>query len=199
MDFYQLFQWVQGQLQLYERRIAALENSLRCAEDDIRQLKEKPPIHVGTIQYKFDQLKVETLEGTLSIGLNPQDLQGIEDFAIQNGQPGMPLPPMEMMKRGMKVEEEINHYIESELPGFVASVEEKYGMQHAGSYLSFIQNDIKKQLPGRIEAHLRKAGAAGPDDASIASTAEALKKEIETGVLAFFNHLPANMKEGEQP
>ncbi|WP_316571136.1 spore germination protein GerPC [Neobacillus sp. YIM B06451] len=198
MDIYQIIQWMQGQLQLYEQRITALENSLRCAEDEIKQLKEKPPIHVGTIQYKFDQLKVETLEGTLSIGLNPQDLQGIEDFSIPSGQPGMPLPPMEMMQRGMKVEEEINRYIESDLPGFIASAETKLGVQHAGSYLSFIQNDIKKQLPGRIEAHLRKAGATGPDDTSIAKTAEALKKEIENGVLAFFNHLPANMKEGEQ-
>ena len=34
------------------------------------------------LEYKFDQLKVETLEGTLNIGLNPSDLQGIEDFSI---------------------------------------------------------------------------------------------------------------------
>lgn len=195
MDFYQTLQWMQGQLQLYEQRISTLENSLRCAEEEIRQLKEKPPIQVGTIQYKFDQLKVETLEGTLSIGLNPQDLQGIEDFAIQGGQPGMPIPPMEMMQRGIKIEEEINRYIESELPTFVSSHEEKLGLQHGGSYLSFIQNDIKKQLPGRIEAHLRKVGA---EEAPIDKTAEALKKEIENGVIAFFNNLPANLKEGEQ-
>lgn len=198
MDFYQILQWMQGQLQLYEQRISALENSLRCAEDEIRQLKEKPPIHVGTIQYKFDQLKVETLEGTLSIGLNPQDLQGIEDFAIQGGQPGVPIPPMEMMQRGIKVEEEINRYIESELPNFISSQEEKLGLQHAGSYLSFIQNDIKKQLPGRVEAHLRKDGGARADEDSISHTAEALKKEIENGVVAFLNNLPANMNEGGQ-
>ena len=34
------------------------------------------------MEYKFDQLKVETLEGTLNIGLNPSDLQGIEDFSV---------------------------------------------------------------------------------------------------------------------
>ena len=36
------------------------------------------------LEYKFDQLKVETLEGTLNIGLNPTDLQGIEDFSVPN-------------------------------------------------------------------------------------------------------------------
>ena len=37
------------------------------------------------MEYKFDQLKVETLEGTLNIGLNPSDLQAIEDFSVPNG------------------------------------------------------------------------------------------------------------------
>ena len=67
MDYYQFSQWLQSQLHAYGQRIAALEEALRCAEKEIRQLKEKPAIHVGTIQYKFDQLKVETLEGSLSI------------------------------------------------------------------------------------------------------------------------------------
>ncbi|WP_059172970.1 spore germination protein GerPC [Bacillus sp. FJAT-27445] len=198
MDFYQAIQWLQGQLQLSEQRITALENSLRCAEDEIKKLKEKPAIQVGTIQYKFDQLKVETLEGTLSIGLNPQDVQGIEDLAIPNGLQGQPLPPMEMMQRGMKIEEEITRYLEGDLPAYVSSVEEKLGLQHAGSYLSFIQNDIKKQLPGRIEAHLRKAGGTEFDEAFIGKTAEALKNEIENGVVAFLNNLPANLKGGGQ-
>ena len=37
---------------------------------------------LNELEYKFDQLKVETLEGTLNIGLNPTDLQGIEDFSV---------------------------------------------------------------------------------------------------------------------
>ncbi len=36
------------------------------------------------IEYKFDQLKVESLDGTLNIGLNPSNLkETIEDLAVE--------------------------------------------------------------------------------------------------------------------
>ncbi|RHW43164.1 spore gernimation protein [Neobacillus notoginsengisoli] len=194
MDFYQTIQWLTGQLHVYGQRIAALENALRCAEEEIQKLKEKPPIQVGTIQYKFDQLKVETLEGTLSIGLNPQDLQGIEDFAVQNGQPGTPLPPIEMMQRSLKVEEYLNAYMDSELPAFISAAGEKLGLQQPEAYLSFIKNDIKKQLPGRIENHLRTTHSSDTDESALEKTAAELKKEIENGVLAFLTNLPGTVK-----
>lgn len=194
MDFYQIIQWMQGQLQLCNQRIEALENALRCAEEEIEKLKEKPSIQVGTIQYKFDQLKVETLEGTLNIGLNPQDVQGIEDFAIQNGQAGTPMPPMEMMQRSLKIEEAINEYLESGLPAFIAEAGGKIGLKQPETYASFIKNDIKKQLPSRIEAHLRNLNPNEADETGMGKAAEALKKEIENGVLAFFNNLPGTMK-----
>jgi spore germination protein PC len=198
MDINQILQWIQGQLHQYERRISTLENSLHCAEDEISKLKAKPPIHVGTIQYKFDQLKVETLEGTLSIGLNPQDMQGIEDIAIGNGAPGTPLQPMEMMQRGITIEEAINEFIESDLPTIVASAQDRLGVPQADSYLSFIKNDIKKQLPGRIESHLRIPGTGEQPENLVETTIAALKKEIENGVLTFLSTLPGGMKGGSQ-
>ena len=194
MDFYQTIQWMQRQLQMCNQRIEALENALRCAEEEIQKLKEKPSIQVGTIQYKFDQLKVETLEGTLNIGLNPQDVQGIEDFAIQNGQTATPMPPMEMMQRSLKIEEAINEYLESGLPAFISEAGGKIGLKQPETYASFIKNDIKKQLPSRIEAHLRTINPGEADEAAMEKAAEALKKEIENGVLAFFNNLPGTMK-----
>ena len=37
----------------------------------MNSLKEAPSTKIDRIEYKFDQLKIETLEGTLNIGLNP--------------------------------------------------------------------------------------------------------------------------------
>ena len=45
-------------------------------EQKITELQSRPSVHVEKLEYKFDQLKVEKLEGTLNIGLNPTDLQG---------------------------------------------------------------------------------------------------------------------------
>ena len=61
------------------------------------------------MEYKFDQLKVETLEGTLNIGLNPSDLQGIEDFSVP-GNKGT-LHPKERMSMFTEIESSINRSI----------------------------------------------------------------------------------------
>ncbi len=88
-------------------------------KEELQQLKEKPAVHVDRIEYKFDQLKVETLEGTLNIGLNPSDLSGIEDFAVQNQTVSTPFSPKAQMQRSMKVEEAIYQYLETDLPQII--------------------------------------------------------------------------------
>jgi spore germination protein PC len=225
MDLYQALQWMQGQLQVFNQRIAVLEESLRCAEEEIRLLKDKPSIQVGTIQYKFDQLKVETLEGTLSIGLNPKDLQGIEEMAIsegQNGYPGQPgspqgiapqdqqpfegnpgynpqpiqpMDPTNFMQRSTEINDAIHAYLEQELPSRLGHLQEELGLPQSDNYLSFITSDVKKQLPGRIESHIRRASASGIEvDSEIVIAA--LKQEIENGIRSFLTNLPDQMKGG---
>ena len=53
---------------------------------EIDALKDKPPINVERLEYKFDQLKIEKLDGTLNIGINPADLNNIEDMEIPTPQ-----------------------------------------------------------------------------------------------------------------
>ncbi|OCA84315.1 hypothetical protein A8F94_16525 [Bacillus sp. FJAT-27225] len=231
MDIYQVLQWMQGQIQAFGQKIATLEESLRCAEEEIRLLKEKPAIQVGTIQYKFDQLKVETLDGTLNIGLNPKDLQGIEEMAIAEGQQGLagqsgfpgqpgfpghsdfnsqqpfglnpgyyphpiqPVQGMDGLQRNQEIENAIDVYLEEDLPPLIESLKENLGLQKPDDYLSFIKNDVKRQLPARIDSHVRRAEASGQtvDDGIIISS---LKKEIENGVRTFLANLPDTMKGG---
>ncbi|WP_043933110.1 spore germination protein GerPC [Bacillus sp. EB01] len=225
MDLYQALQWMQGQLQVFNQRIAVLEESLRCAEEEIRLLKEKPTIQVGTIQYKFDQLKVESLEGTLSIGLNPNDLQGIEEMAIaegQNGFPGQPgspgdfaspgqqrfegnpgynpqpiqpIDPTNFMQRSTEINDAIHTYLEQELPSRLGHLQEELGLPKSDDYLSFIKSDVKKQLPGRIESHIRRASATG-QEVENEMILSALKQEIENGIRTFLANLPDQLKGG---
>jgi spore germination protein PC len=197
-DFYQYLQWLLNSFQAHEKRIAALESALQKMQNDLKQIGEKPTIHVGTIEYKFDQLKVETLEGTLTIGLNPNDLSGIEDFAIQGKSLNPPITPKEQMQRSMKIEEAIYRYLETELPQVIAATENQLRIQPNESYLSFIKQDIMKQLPTRIDFHLKTASVKnqpGENDPSVENQIiELLKQEIQNGVLTFLNNLPENVK-----
>jgi spore germination protein PC len=195
-DYSQLLQWVQTTLQIQENRIAALEQTIHKLQEQLKQLKDKPNIQVDKIEYKFDQLKVETLDGTLNIGLNPSDLANIEDFAVQNQSLKTPIHPKEQMQRSMKIEESIYHYLETELPALFKEIQNQLNVQLDDSYLDFIKQDIMKQLPSRIDYHVQNTPANKREggQSTEESIIELLKQEIRKGILIFINHLPENVK-----
>lgn len=195
-DIYQYLQWMQNLIQAQENKIASLEQAIFKMREEMKRISEQKRIHVDKIEYNFDQLKVETLEGTLSIGLNPNDLSGIEDFAVQNQSFTGPVSPKMQMQRSMKIEEAIYQYLETDLPRIIEETQERLAMQPNGSYLNFIKEDIMKQLPNRIDEHLK---TIAKDQTIVSSAAddqifELLKQEIQNGVMAFLSNLPENVK-----
>lgn len=192
-DLYQYLQWLQMCMQTQEQRISALEQTILKLQQQIKNLDEKKAIHVDRIEYKFDQLKVETLEGTLNIGLNPNDMSAIEDFAVQNQTLATPFSPETNMRKSMKIEEAIYQYLETELPQMIENNQRKLSIPPNESYLSFIKQDIIKQLPARIDYHL-KASQASEQQVTDEQIIELLKQEIENGVSVFLNNLPNHVK-----
>jgi spore germination protein PC len=195
-DYSQYLQWLQMCIQAQEQRILTLENALQKIKEEMKQLNEKQSIHIDKIEYKFDQLKVETLEGTLNIGLNPSDLSGIEDFSVQNQSLTTPYSPKHQMQRSMKIEEAIYRYLETDLPQLVENAQRELAVQPNDEYLSFIKQDIIKQLPHRIEHHLTSNSSSRTSENTLADDKiiDALKQEIQNGVFVFFSNLPENLK-----
>jgi spore germination protein PC len=197
-DFYTYLQKLHQFVQFQESRIQKLEKLAGDLQQQVNSLKDRPPIQVDTIEYKFDQLKVETLEGTLNIGLNPAELQGIEDFAVKGSSVSAPLAQQAQMQRAMDMEEDIEKYLETDLPDIFSETARELGMEADGTYLNFIKEDIKKQLPGRIDYYLKQ----GQQNQELSrnpegwkeSSLEQIKKEIRNGVKAFLGNLPENMK-----
>ncbi|MEK4278910.1 MULTISPECIES: spore germination protein GerPC [unclassified Cytobacillus] len=187
----QLHAFVESQ----EKRIRSLEATVKKLQEETEFLRSRPPMQVDRIEYKFDQLKVESLEGTLNIGLNPSELQNIEDFAVDNKNIKAPVSPKTLMKRSMEVEDAINQYLERELPEITASVQKELNVNVDDSYIGFIKEDIKKQLPNRIDFYLQQqASNRSEKDVTNEEIIEMIKKEIYNGVHAFISHLPENMK-----
>jgi spore germination protein PC len=196
-DYYQTLQWLQNCVQAMEQRIRGLEGTIQQLSDQLKQIKEKPTIHVDTIEYKFDQLKVETLEGTLNIGLNPSEMQGIEDFAV-NQPTNIPPDPKGQMQRSIEIEDVLLSYLETDLLEIIQEAGSRLNIQSNDSYLSFIKDDIRKQLPTRIDYHLKSSNIHDQSEEGIKlsnqNIIELIKKEIQNGVAAFLNHLPENVK-----
>ncbi|GLB58848.1 spore germination protein GerPC [Cytobacillus sp. NCCP-133] len=185
-------------IEAQEKRIRSLEAAVKKLQEETKVLKSRPPMQVDRIEYKFDQLKVESLEGTLNIGLNPSELQNIEDFDVNNKNIKAPISPKKQMKRTMEIEDAIYQYLESELPEVVAAVKQNLNVNVDDSYVAFIREDIKKQLPNRIDFYMKQQQAANRGDHKNPNEndeiIESLKKEIHSGVHAFISHLPENMK-----
>lgn len=196
--FYSYLQQLHAFVQAQEKRIRSLEATVKKLQEETEALKSRPPMQVDRIEYKFDQLKVESLEGTLNIGLNPSELQNIEDFAVDNKNIHAPISPKNQMKRTMEIEDAIYQYLESELPDVVAAVQQKLNLSVDDSYIAFIKEDIKKQLPNRIDFYIKQQHAENrgqqENPNANAEVIESLKKEIQNGVHAFISHLPENMK-----
>jgi len=203
-NFYQYSEKMSHYLQLLEKRIKDLEKQVAALTNEITTIKEKPSVHIERIDYSFDQLKVETLEGTLNIGLNPEDLSNIEELAINPNSPinqphapfYPPIDPKQMMNRSMDIEEEMNQYIQLELPDIIRKKQIELNMSEEDSYISFIQEDVTKQMPTRIQYYLQQGANRKQKESKLTNDdiIQALKEEMENGVHLFLSHIPDNMK-----
>ncbi|WP_235822716.1 spore germination protein GerPC [Cytobacillus massiliigabonensis] len=198
-EFYSYLQGLHSFVETQERRIQHLEKIIHDLQKEIKSLKERPPINIERIDYKFDQLKVETLEGTLNIGFNPSDLDNIDEFAVDNQKMNAPDSPKNFMKKAMEIEDEMYRYLESDLPNVIGEVQRSLNVPEDESYLLFIKEDIKKQLPKRIDYYLKQYDDSskqnhGKERNLNETVINQLKVEIRNGVQAFISHLPDHVK-----
>lgn len=197
---YQEFQYFDRELQAaikkQEGRIQNLERLVSQLTKELDELKQKPAVRVDKIEYKFDQLKVETLKGTLNIGLNPSDLQGIDSFEVNNG-PGQTFDPKGVFRSSMEMEEEIYQVLETDLLQLVNNAEMRTNQKLSENYYEFIKEDIKKQIPARVQHYIKQSPMPEEDDEKEAwkqNIIQTLLKEMENGICTFISNLPNNMK-----
>ncbi|WP_071393861.1 spore germination protein GerPC [Bacillus tuaregi] len=193
-DIYQVIQSMQTFVMKQNETLRSLQKQINSLEKKVKKLEARPPVHVEKMEYKFDQLKVETLEGTLNIGLNPADLQGIDDLSI--AEKPTTVTPQERMHLVTDIETSLREYLETNLQSIIEDAAQQLHQHVNESYHDFIFQDIKKQLPNRIEFYLNQPPARKDEAAEQRRERilESLKKEIHQGVVTFLQHLPENMK-----
>src|SRR3954470_18148418 len=126
-NLYQILQTMQSYIYRQDQRMRGLQKKIHSLEQTVSKLQNRPPVHIDRMEYKFDQLKVETLEGTLNIGLNPTDLNGIEDFSVPN-QKG-PATPKERMSMFTEIENSIHQYLDTNLQSIMQDVGQQLHLQ----------------------------------------------------------------------
>jgi spore germination protein PC len=202
MNQYEFYEYIR-QLHLFVEsqatKIKTLESLVQSLASDLNDLKSKPTIKVDKIEYKFDQLKVETLEGTLNIGLNPSDLQAIEDFAIEGKQAvSHPFGPANQFQSTLRIEELLLQNIDSEVESIIQRYNQENQVNIDESYVAFIKDDIRKQLPNRVQFHLNQIPlnqrTQAQEQVHENRIIELIKKDLHTGIYTFLNNLPNEVK-----
>ncbi|WP_242705702.1 spore germination protein GerPC [Pontibacillus sp. ALD_SL1] len=173
-----------------ERRVGELEKK---AEEN-----QRPSTNIEKIEYNFDQLKIETLEGTLNIGLTPQNGKdfGIEDLAIEE----KPFPPKLSGSQAVKdkIINDLQNYLTNQGPRDLQQIAGQYGRHYDSTYQQFILQDIQKQLDDRVSHYLEQANASNGmmDDAKIQSISQQVKQEIYESLHHFIQN---QSHKGDEP
>ncbi|MGG4490470.1 spore germination protein GerPC [Metabacillus idriensis] len=190
----QCIQHLYGIVQAQDEKIKKLESALSAMMDEIEELKKRPSTTIEKIEYKFDQLKVETLEGTLNIGLNPTVPDQIENFEVD--QNGLQVNQGDTAKR----EEEIFEAVQARLAAFLNEDCVKYIEQLAAqnnyelddAHKEFIIEDIRKQIDSRIKFYLKQGtyNESVPVSAQIEDITSKVKQDVERSITYFIQALP---------
>ena len=191
-NIFYILQQITQQLERQESSIKQLQKKQKDLEKELTEVKEKPVLYIDRIEYQFDQLKIDRLEGTLNIGLNPKDLQDMDEFAIDT------LPFHKMQDRYLEnireqLEHELNTYLDTELPEQIDKIKHENGLDIDESYTQFIIADIRQQLRERIDFYLKQQLREMPqtdrEDMS-AIILERIKEDIYNAVQSFFKQFP---------
>ncbi len=194
------------------KKIKKMEAEIEQLRETVQRLNDQPGTNIERIEYSFDQLKIETLEGTLNIGLTPTGGEPIEEMIInQTGQqypgssqpypgPGQPYPPSgqpssmfndEMMEDVMS---ELDRYLEEETAPLLDEMEQKYSYPLSREYRELIVNDINSQLESRVRYYMQQHTQNNDNRSDATQIAESItarvKEDIRNAVEAFIKHLP---------
>lgn len=178
-DFYSYTVQMQRYLETQDYRIKMLENELALMKTKLAELQNKPAVNVEKIEYKFDQLKVETLEGTLNIGLNPSDLSNIEELAINSA--NSPLQPYVFPNRQQFVED-VSASIAAEMDELIQDTAEQQRENLDPSFHQLIKSDIEKQLSQRVSLYLDQTSQTERSPHLLEQVKEKISERIKSDI-----------------
>ncbi|MEH6944170.1 spore germination protein GerPC [Bacillus sp. JJ722] len=192
-DFYTYAAEMKAYLETQATRIAILEAEVNTLKEKLNQFSNQSPVNIERIEYKFDQLKIERLDGTLNIGLNPANLSELDEFTVNGQSHPVPFPP----HLREQITQEITTYIEKELPSIISVVEAEMAFDTQGEYEAFIKEDLSKQLPDRIQYYINQHPYTEQNSRNNGykeRIIEQIKTDITQAVRAFFMNVHNSMK-----
>lgn len=176
------------QVRMLQHQIHDMNQRMITLEEEVHHMRSEKQVYIDRIEYKFDQLKVEQLEGTLNIGLSPQDREAIEQYVVGDKMDWGEEVNDELLSR---IQRQIHTYLQHDVFEDVKEIEEKYSYRLDDPYRNFIVEDIKRQIDKRMTMylnHLERNDPQNPNKEQI--VIEKVRNDIHQAIEAFIKHLP---------
>lgn len=184
------FRRLQAYLQWQTDQIIALQRTVASLQSEMTAVKEQKGVRIDKIEYNFDQLKVERLDGTLNIGITPGGLQSVEEFAVNGatatigtkpgpvggvgGPPGgqAAVPNASPDFRGesgpeqdwlQQIEDHIHGYLSEDMTGELRQWVEQRRVPLDESSQRLVIDDIRAQVDDRIRYYAKQEGNRAAD------------------------------------
>ncbi|WHY17028.1 spore germination protein GerPC [Paenibacillus sp. G2S3] len=191
-------QQVFNALRVQAEKIQLLEKQLQDLQGDIDSIKNNKTASIGPINYHFEQLKIEKLEGTLNIGITPNEGNNLDEAMIN----GKPIGEQEggITALSDKIRPEILKYVQEEVPSQFSRLEREQNLSIDENYIQMVTQDLLNQMDGRINEYVSQLPAAeegrGYTEEESASIVEQIKRDI---VMAVERHLEINITGRREP
>ncbi|WP_110114337.1 spore germination protein GerPC [Bacillus sp. CGMCC 1.16541] len=202
--FQQLYQYVQqlgAYVQQQDERIRQLENDVCDLQQKLKEFEDTPRTTIEKIEYKFEQLKIDTLDGTLNIGLNPITPENIEDVIINGQQPTVTFPMDAQMPTGGQMQGDAQTQDAGQIPGQNPSLQPlDRGKQT--KFVSSIRTDIEHELHEHGDALIQKILQERNlyiDYSYYNFIIEDIKKQLEQRIGFYFQQVdPVQLQQNEE-
>lgn len=195
MDFYQYAVWVLNEMHkalVWQiDKISKIEKDMERIREQLVRLEALPRTNVEKIEYNFEQLKVERLDGTLTIGITPYGTGTIEDLDVHNCHTeDIPLGEQTSVHPlFQQIRDNISRYIRQSVPAIVEEQAKERNIRLASADREMITDDLIKQIDDRIMAYLLHSKHDGQKQESITvqHVLQNLKRDVHAALDQYFS------------
>ncbi|WP_100330562.1 spore germination protein GerPC [Bacillus xiapuensis] len=173
-----LWQWIQYQ----QQQIDDLKKRIRSLQQEAEEWRSRPPVVIDTIEYSFDQLKVEKLEGTLNIGLNPAELSQVKDLDLPSSSLSQQTAQPALLDASIRF---IDHHLDDMINDFESQLQRSLDPQMK----EHIRKDLIKQLPQRI-GYYHGQCRNEPPEIQEETVLSKIKNDVQQALFAFMSKIP---------
>lgn len=180
-----LYRQLIAHLQEQNRWLAQLERHMSALISELSTRPKDQPVTIEKIEYHFDQLKVESLEGTLHIGVQP-GMEKEQPFFTQTFRSQL----------HDQVKKQMLQYIDEVIPDQIRLLQQKHQCVLGDDYVREMIQDLKNQVDDRITYYINHPALPANDVEKVRFVYEYTIADIERSVEHHFQQLSHSEKEG---